>query len=133
MLCKICGDVENHRSKMTLFEGIGAIRKDYEMRRLIAIDLSYNDISLPRMEICESVRGVRAQSARISIMSLTSTLTTLSKYLNNYIIQSTYSYRSNTRKDLECEYLTRASRSNTGTVQQLKERFGHVEKRMILS
>ena len=52
-VCKICGDVENHRSKMTLFEGIGAIRKDYEMRRLIAIDLSYNDISLPRMEICE--------------------------------------------------------------------------------
>ena len=54
-------------------------------------------------------------------MSLTSTLTTLSEVLEHYIIQSTYSYHSNTRKDLECEYLTRASRSNTGTVQQLKE------------
>ena len=53
MVCKICGDVENHRSRLSLFEGIGAIRKDFETRRLIAIDLSYNDISLPRMEICE--------------------------------------------------------------------------------
>jgi hypothetical protein len=66
--CKICGDIENHRSKSTLFEGIGAIRKDFEARGLIAIDLNHNGVSLPRMEICEKCTVLQLKECISSVL-----------------------------------------------------------------